>query len=75
MNTCKTCTYWGNNRSYATDDGSRLKSCSNKKLVYGYAESLDDVPDDGAAIEDDEGWGVLTGPDFGCVLHEGREHD
>lgn len=67
--TCKTCKHWGHSRNYAEDNGSRLKSCSAPKIAYGYGVESD-VADNGALVEDDEGWGMLTGPEFGCVLHE-----
>jgi hypothetical protein len=68
MNTCKTCKYWGLDRGCNGDTG-RLKSCSAPGIVYGYGTPSAEVPDNGAAVEDDEGWGMQTGPDFGCVLH------
>lgn len=58
---CATCVHWGN------DDSGRLKSCSCPKFIYGYWVKHDDILDDGAAIEDDEGWGMVTGPAFGCI--------
>lgn len=64
---CATCDNWGNNRNYAEDDGARIKSCNCPKFVYGYHYDKGDVPNDGAAIEDDEGWGMLTGSEFGCI--------
>ena len=73
VNTCKTCKHWGHNRDYAKDEGANLKSCSAPKLEYGYHIDQSEVADDGALIEDDEGWGMLTGPSFGCVLHEPKE--
>ena len=70
MKTCKTCKHWGNDRSMNEDEGERLKSCDAPNITYGYCLSIDNIPDDGAVIEDDASWGMKTGPDFGCVLHE-----
>lgn len=66
---CKTCAHWGNNRGYNEDADKRLKSCDCPKFFYGY-HSYNDTPDDGAFIEDDEGWGMMVGPEFGCVNWE-----
>ena len=73
MNTCETCKYWGHSRNHAADEGQRLKSCIAPKIEYGYGVDEDDIPGDGAHIEDDEGWGMVTGPKFGCVLHEQKD--
>ena len=72
MNTCKTCKHWGHSRNWWIDAGDRLKSCSAPKIGYGYKIDGAEITDDGALIEDDEGWGMLTGPAFGCVLHEAK---
>jgi len=68
MNTCKTCKYWGG-RELHGDAVAEHKSCSAPQIQYGYWARPEGVPDNGAYIEDDEGWGMMTGPDFGCVLH------
>ncbi len=74
MQRCKTCKHWGRNRGSNHDESRRLKSCSAPGVLYGYmAQSYDETPDNGALVEDDEGWGMNTGPDFGCVLHEPKE--
>lgn len=33
------------------------------------------IPPDGVHVESDEGWGMLVGPDFGCVHWMQREDD
>lgn len=72
MKTCKTCKHWGHSRNYAEDSKKRLKSCSAPLIEYGYGVGESEVADNGALVEDDEGWGMLTGPEFGCVLHEDK---
>ena len=72
MKTCKTCKHWGNSRNYAEDNGKRLKSCNAPQIEYGYGVEESEVADNGALVEDDEGWGMLTGPEFGGVLHEDK---
>jgi hypothetical protein len=37
-------------------------------MQYGYCEDLREP--DGVLIEDDAGWGMLVGPEFGCVHHQ-----
>lgn len=58
---CKNCKHW--NKSSERP----LKECSSPKLFMGYAIPDGDIPDDGILCEDDEGWGMVTGPNFGCV--------
>ncbi|BCB26455.1 hypothetical protein SKTS_13410 [Sulfurimicrobium lacus] len=67
MKTCKCCKHWGHGRK---DAESRLKSCSAPLIEYGYGVEESKVADSGAMVEDDEGLGMVTGPEFGCVLHE-----
>lgn len=42
--------------------------CSRWHEGYGIAES--DMATNEALVENDEGWGNVVGPDFGCVLFE-----
>lgn len=62
--TCKTCKYY--------DTGSHHK-CVAPLVSYGYGKVPKDVRQKGLHVEDDEGWGMIPGPDFGCILHEGKE--
>lgn len=62
MFSCKTCHWYSS---------TAAKTCKCPKMVYGYGSSERD--DDGVRIEDDEGWGMTPGPDFGCIHHEDRE--
>ena len=71
MKTCKTCKHWGHSRGCA-ESSKRLKSCSAPLIKYGYRVEESEVADNGALVEDDEGWGMLTGPEFGCVFHEDK---
>ena len=38
----------------------------------GYLVEISDVASNEAWVEDDEGWGNVVGPDFGCVLFEAK---
>lgn len=69
---CKNCKHWGNDEGV---DMGRLKTCTSSKNVYSFHAGDHDMnrtPDDGALIEYDEGWGMLAGPEFGCVNFEAR---
>jgi hypothetical protein len=66
--TCDTCVHWDHKE--ALDHGfkgpkSRLGACMSPKLDGGYSRELPAV--DGAVVENDEGWGLVTGPKFGCI--------
>jgi hypothetical protein len=66
---CKNCKHWGNELG----DNGRLKMCDSPKHIYAKNACWNDMnrtPDDGALIEYDEGWGMLAGPEFGCVNFE-----
>lgn len=64
MNTCRTCQQW---RPIKTIPNAG--ECGAPELRYGYTTSIEEVPMNGALIENDEGWGMWTRPNFGCVLH------
>lgn len=58
--TCRSCRFW------TLRPGDRLGTC--ERWHHGYGINPDEVADNEAWVEDDEGWGNATGPDFGCVL-------
>ena len=43
-------------------------NCS--RWAKGYGD--DPLADNEVIVEDDEGWGAVMGPQFGCVLWQGR---
>ena len=76
MNKCKTCRFY-EPCNYGT-------WCKCEKFIFGYGY-LDDSEhhghhgdrsswrehaDDEVAVEDDEGWGFVPGPEFGCIHWE-----
>lgn len=65
MDTCKSCIH------FIPADGTRyekrLGSCKRWEVGYSGAAVL---PLNEVIVENDEGWGAMMGPDFGCVLHE-----
>ncbi len=66
MPSCKTC-HWYRNETLP----DIWKTCKCPKMVYGYWSSESD--DDGVRIENDEGWGMIPGPNFGCIHHKDKE--
>jgi hypothetical protein len=69
---CKNCKHWGTDDDEASD---RMKSCDSPSHIYAISASDNDMnrtPDNGMLIEYDEGWGMLSGPEFGCVNFEAR---
>ena len=40
---------------------------------YGFSLGRESSGPDCAVIENDEGWGIETGPDFGCIHHEEKK--
>jgi len=45
-------------------------TCDSPKLLKGYSHMPSNVAPDGALVENDEGWAIVVGPDFGCVNFE-----
>jgi hypothetical protein len=67
MFSCKTC-YW-----YMNDDlPDSCRICKCPKMFYGYRRRDGDQARDAVQIEDDEGWGMIPGPDFGCIHHKDK---
>lgn len=59
---CKTCKWF---------DVRNWHSCQCPKMVYGYG--MPDADLDGMNVENDEGWGFIPGPEFGCIHQEDKE--
>ncbi len=73
--TCKTCRYWSLSTTSwksvdTVDVESAYRYCSAPGVVYGYHPSDEEKNLALVRVEDDEGWGMLTREDFGCVLHQ-----
>lgn len=58
---CKTCKW------YDTETPSH-HTCVCPKMIYGYGARI--IAPDELHVEDDEGWGMIPGPEFGCIHHE-----
>jgi len=63
-NRCERCRFWTQVVTYRGAFGD----CGSGKFRLGY--NLVGVPSDCAIVEDDEGWGIVTGSHFGCVHWE-----
>ena len=46
--------------------------CSCPKMIYGYGNDFGEDKD-ALRVEDDEGWGMIPGPKFGCIHHSLRK--
>ena len=66
---CKNCKWWVVNDI----DYPNMYTCDHPKVKKGYRFSASDMPDDGAWIENDEGWAWYVGPEYGCVNFEEKE--
>ena len=84
---CRTCRWWERNDNQPRDaDGlteierqiwerhgiptSKDYGCNHPKMRVSYREP---APEGGIVAEEDEGWGFVTDPSFGCVNHEPLE--
>lgn len=56
---CQTCRWFNNGGWYV---------CDCPKMIYGYKTKV--VADDEVAVENDENWGMIPGPNFGCIHHK-----
>lgn len=66
---CATCRHWLRDSTV----GTQLGNCNAPFVHSGYsALAKVETPPDGILVEDDEGWGWLTGEAFGCIHHEAR---
>ena len=59
---CENCRFWKRESLRTT-----LGVCSSDRWKFGYHVDESEVQPDGVLVEDDEGWGFLTAPGFGCI--------
>ena len=57
-------------RHFTPDDHSATGRGGCLRWARGYGVDAEDLRSDEIVVEDDEGWAVSIGPDFGCVLWE-----
>lgn len=69
MKQCKTCDWY--HSDCCSIKSPRSHVCQCPKILYGY-HGIDADPD-GMNVEDDEGWGMRPGPEFGCIHHKEKE--
>lgn len=66
----------GRCRFYAPEDGKAYGDCTSPKIYKGYGEGARlrfEADPEGILVEDDEGWSILVGKDFGCINFKDRE--
>jgi hypothetical protein len=86
LETCKNCAYWpGTDEASGiqplrgiADVKYGPRPCKHPKFTRGYGSRWDRVDEvaytpDCAVVENDEGWGIETGPDFGCIHWQVKE--
>lgn len=61
MKYCENCEYYNPN--------TEGHVCQCPKMVYGYY-GVKPTEDNGMLVEDDECWGFVPGPKFGCIHHK-----
>ena len=66
---CKSCKYFEINEDVPKGYGH----CG--RWHEGYYVAMEEVKPNEVLVEDDEGWGNVVGPDFGCVLFEAKEDE
>jgi hypothetical protein len=64
MERCETC------KHFVLEVNRDFGSC--ERWHKGYGVKWQEVGEDEVLVEDDEGWAMMMGPKFGCVLHEPR---
>lgn len=70
MERCRTCRDWGVNPDRRLLPGDAFRICYSPKMIKRITLPKGEFhPADSAVVEYDEEWGILTGPEFGCVNH------
>ena len=71
---CKNCKH-SQKHSYSDTSVAGMLFCNHKLLEATYATPDSDVAARGLVAENDEGWGFMVGPDFGCIHFEELDCD
>jgi hypothetical protein len=71
---CETCRYWDRPTEFRGDPITRQDAgeCRSPLILHGYYD-IGELPEGGALVEDDEGWGIVTHARFSCVSWTARE--
>lgn len=78
MDTCKYCKHYVVNTERseyhcAEDIEIVCMTCDHEKILTGYSHFNENLPSNGMIVENDEGWALIIGPDFGCVNFEQKD--
>lgn len=74
MITCKACKFWTRNGAGGGEQPT-FGVCASPHVFTGYGHADDTLPLSAILVEDDEGWAMETGPDFGCIHAVAQEPD
>ena len=72
MNTCKTCRWWGFERESVTQYHETEAKACGFPMVNINEQGYEGVKGNGFGL-DYPVCDLITGPDFGCVLHEEKQ--
>jgi hypothetical protein len=65
---CRTCKFWQlHTAGYVAKP---LGDCSSPAFLRSYHVTDEELTPASVVVENDEGWGFYTGPEFGCVHWE-----
>lgn len=68
MKTCDTCSFY---KIEGDDTPMGFGQCT--RWNFGYGIFPKDLAENEVLVENDEGWGMFSGPKFGCVLHQDKD--
>jgi hypothetical protein len=66
---CGTCLHWIR-RDGDYKSSHEFHRCDSPRFALGYNVDISKLAPNQVHVEDDEGWGFFTGPEFGCVHWE-----
>ena len=70
---CKDCKFFSRD-GWAIKDSAKERGFGQcTRWRFGYGHEIETCLIDELIIEDDEGWGAIIGPEFGCVLFKEKD--
>lgn len=74
MSRCLTCKHWGTRDIASKSHPAILAQCGHPKHLYlSSGDQSDFEVASSSLVADDDTFGLLTGPDFGCVNYEKKK--